>query len=103
MSGRASVVVVLGALVACAGAGTERASPAPAPAPAPETSGRHGGGHHPDFPACAWLAKACHPHDKESEKAHACHVLGHRAPSNEACEAERAACLVPCGGADGGT
>lgn len=69
--------------------------------------GHHGGagphGAHADFPACAVLAKTCHSHDKDSDKAHACHVLGHSAPSNEECEAKRAECLAICAGADGGT
>ena len=81
----ASVAVVL---VACGGS---------TPAAAPE---QHG--HHPDYPACATLAKTCHAHDKDSDKAHACHVLGHSAPSNEECEAKRAECLAVCSGADGG-
>ena len=59
-------------------------------------------GAHPDFPACATLAKTCHAHDKDGEKAHECHVLGHRAPSNEECEAKRVECLAICGAGDGG-
>ena len=90
-------------LLACGGS-TPAASPEPAPSQAP-TSPAHSGaghhGHHPDFPACATLAKTCHAHDKDSDKAHACHVLGHSAPSNEECEAKRAECLAICGG-DGG-
>jgi hypothetical protein len=89
-------------LFACGGS-TPAASPEPAGAPAPAAShgapGHHG--HHPDFPACTVLAKTCHTHDKDSDKAHACHVLGHSAPSNEECEAKRAECLAICGG-DGG-
>lgn len=88
------------ALIACGGA-APAASPEPAPAPAAHSGPGHHA-HHPDFPACAVLAKTCHPHDKDSDKAHACHVLGHNAPSNEECEAKRAECLAICGGADGG-
>jgi hypothetical protein len=68
--------------------------------PPAATDGHHGA--HPDFPACSTLAKTCHAHDKDSENAHACHVLGHRAASNEECEAKRAECLALCGNGDGG-
>ena len=88
-------------VAACAGS-TPAASPEPAPPPAAHSgpgAGHHG--HHPDFPACAVLAKTCHAHDKDSDQAHACHALGHSAPSNEECEAKRAECLAICGG-DGG-
>ena len=89
-------------LVLACGGSTPAASPEPAPATAPAAhSGPGHHGHHPDFPACAVLAKTCHAHDKDSDKAHACHVLGHSAPSNEECEAKRAECLATCGG-DGG-
>jgi hypothetical protein len=67
----------------------------------PEHHGKHG--EHPDFPACAVLAKTCHAHDKDSEEAHACHVLGHSAPSNDECESKRTDCMAICGGADAGS
>ena len=86
-------------VVAC-GAPTPAASTEPAPLPAAHSGPGHHG-QHPDFPACAVLAKTCHAHDKDSDKAHACHVLGHSAPSNEECEAKRAECLATCAG-DGG-
>lgn len=87
--------------LACGASPTPAASPDPAPAPAAHGSPGHHG-QHPDFPACAVLAKTCHAHDKDSDRAHACHMLGHSAPSNEECEAKRAECLGICG-SDGGT
>lgn len=97
------------ALVAC---GQSAPPPTdPSAAPPPQQGQGQGGGHgpgnshgdrkqhaHPDFPACAVLAKACHAHDKESDKAHTCHRLGHSAPSNEECEAKRSECVAVCGG-----
>lgn len=47
---------------------------------------------------CRLLAKMCHSRDKSSEAAHACHVLGHQAPSEEQCEAKRSECVIACGG-----
>lgn len=48
--------------------------------------------------ACAFLARTCHSHDKASEKAHACHKLGHAAASEQECEAKRAECVAACSG-----
>lgn len=99
-----SRALLLVSLVACGGS-TPAASSDPSAVPASSSqSGAHqGAGHaaHADFPACTTLAKTCHAHDKDSDKAHACHVLGHSASSNEECEAKRAECLAICGG-DGG-
>ena len=97
---RSCSVVVLGSLAACAGTSAvapaaEPASTSSAPAPhhsAPEHA------HGSDAPACKLLARTCHAHDKASEQAHACHVLGHDAKRKEECEAKRAECLAVCGG-----
>lgn len=51
--------------------------------------------------ACGFLAKTCHSHDKASEKAHACHKLGHAAASEQECEAKRAECTAACSGPAG--
>ena len=92
------ICVGLMLIVACGGS-TPVASPEPAAPAAHSGPGHHG--DHPDFPACTVLAKTCHAHDKDSDQAHACHALGHSAPSNEECEAKRAECLAICG-SDGG-
>jgi hypothetical protein len=92
------------AFVACASsppsppASSEPASTMPA-ASAQNGKAPHEPGHNTsEAPICKLLAHACHPHDKDSEKAHACHVLGHRASTNEECEAKRVECLTACVG-----
>ncbi|MFO0739615.1 MAG: hypothetical protein U0270_27200 [Labilithrix sp.] len=97
---RSAAVVILGLLAACAG------SPPAAPAAEPASTSSSTAPHHAapehahgsDAPACKLLARTCHAHDKASEQAHACHVLGHSAKSNEECEAKRTECLAVCGG-----
>lgn len=93
---RIFLLVAALSLLACGSS----AQPAPANSP-PQ-------GHHPSSgvpqqanasPSCRELARTCHAHDKDSEKAHACHVLGHTAPSEAECAARREECLSECGGA----
>ena len=50
-----------------------------------------------DSSVCEEIAMLCHEHDKTSEVAHECHVLGHSKESTEAaCLAKRPACLQAC-------
>ncbi|MBS2012557.1 MAG: hypothetical protein JST00_06710 [Deltaproteobacteria bacterium] len=108
-----SAIVAIGLLavsgvVACGAPTPPPAPPATAPpateasSTAPSAHGAAHGGPRAELPACAVLAKTCHARDKDSEKAHECHLLGHRSTSNDACEAKRAECLATCGTGDGG-
>ncbi len=98
-----SIVCVLAttsAVLGCAGAPPTNSEPA-----AHGHEDAHGRGRGPEpsnAPACRLLATTCHAHDKESDKAHSCHVLGHTASSNDECEAKRTECMAVCG-TDGGT
>lgn len=96
-------LVVEAGLVAC-GAPSAPALPqaSESSSPAPSAHGSAQAGPRADLPSCAILAKTCHARDKDSEKAHECHVLGHRSTTNDACEAKRVECLAACAG-DGGS
>jgi|GEM_PF-3561322 len=45
--------------------------------------------------ACAAVASACHPYDKESAIGHECHELGHEGDDAK-CAVRRAECLAAC-------
>lgn len=95
-----SIVMAAAFVAGCAA--RPSAAPEPTNAPPPHHGGPGEHAHGPEAPACKVLARTCHAHDKESEQAHACHVLGHAAKSDEECEAKRAECLAVCGGDAGG-
>lgn len=99
---RILVLVQAAVLLACGG----RSPPPAATTSSPESQhhpaqGTHHGAPHEAAaaPSCRELATTCHAHDKDSEKAHACHVLGHKAANEEECAARREECLTECGGA----
>lgn len=77
-------IVLLVTICGCGGAAANNTAHAPPSTHASEAS------------ACAEIARACHPHESHSSLASECHHLGHKAASEEACEARKQECLAAC-------